>query len=330
MASTWWSSNQPPPGGLQATGDPNPNAPPQTGDPRVALGPPPQTGGGLQAGGGVQALPGSMSQQQGAAPAYYNAQDPTHQAVMNAFQQKGIQPRDAADFNYWVDHINQSGGLEKGYANEGGTGTWIDRMASGSGGVGDYGQGGGGGQMTMGGGMGMSDAERSAYGVPSGGYKSNPYGGGWDSPEVPAWLKDPYHLPTQQELESTPGYQARQAMGQQGRERSAAARGSILNGGTQKALERYGQDYASNEYSNLVGQQLGARQQNQQEYQQNQVQPGQYKQTNQYRQYLDEQGRTLNDYLTNYNINRTGVQDFLNQQNRTADRGLTALSYGRR
>jgi hypothetical protein len=46
-----------------------------------------------------------------------------------------------------------------------------------------------------------------------------------------------------------PGYQFRMDQGQQALERSAAARGGILNGGTLKALDRYGQDYASGEYS---------------------------------------------------------------------------------
>jgi hypothetical protein len=47
-----------------------------------------------------------------------------------------------------------------------------------------------------------------------------------------------------------PGYDFRMEQGQQGLERSAAARGGLLNGGTLKALTRYGQDYASGEYAN--------------------------------------------------------------------------------
>lgn len=81
--------------------------------------------------------------------------------------------------------------------------------------------------------------------------------------DTPTWNGGPpptaptltqYTLPTEAELEASPGYQARLEAGQQVGERSAAAHGSILNGGTQQALARYGQDYASNEYSNLVGQ----------------------------------------------------------------------------
>ena len=47
-----------------------------------------------------------------------------------------------------------------------------------------------------------------------------------------------------------PGYDFRMQQGQQAIERSAAARGGALGGGTLKALANYGQDYASNEYQN--------------------------------------------------------------------------------
>lgn len=47
-----------------------------------------------------------------------------------------------------------------------------------------------------------------------------------------------------------PGYEFRLGQGQQALERSAAARGGVMNGGTLKALTRYGQDFASNEFNN--------------------------------------------------------------------------------
>ena len=52
------------------------------------------------------------------------------------------------------------------------------------------------------------------------------------------------------DFQADPGYQFRQQQGQQALERSAAARGGLLNGGTLKALTRYGQDTASAEYGN--------------------------------------------------------------------------------
>lgn len=51
------------------------------------------------------------------------------------------------------------------------------------------------------------------------------------------------------DFNADPGYQFRMDQGQQALERSASARGGLLSGGAGKALERYGQDYASNEYS---------------------------------------------------------------------------------
>lgn len=48
-----------------------------------------------------------------------------------------------------------------------------------------------------------------------------------------------------------PGYQFRMDEGQRGIEAGAAARGGVLNGGTLKALTRYGQDFASGEYNNV-------------------------------------------------------------------------------
>lgn len=45
-----------------------------------------------------------------------------------------------------------------------------------------------------------------------------------------------------------PGYDFRQQQGQRGVEASASARGGILSGGALKALTRYNQDFASNEY----------------------------------------------------------------------------------
>lgn len=192
-------------------------------------------------------------------------------------------------------------------------------------------QGGGGGGAGAGdwwSGQGVSPGELSSYGVPGSPYTSQAFSGGYTPPTAPGVLGQQYALPTQAELENTPGYQARLKAAQQGLERGAAAKGSILSGGFVNAEGKAMQDYASNEYNNLVGQQLGARQQNQGEFQQNVMAPGQFQYQNQYKQYLDEQNRTLNDYLTNYNINRTGIQDFLTQQNRTADRGLSALTAG--
>ncbi len=55
---------------------------------------------------------------------------------------------------------------------------------------------------------------------------------------------------TMKDFNADPGYQFRMDQGSRALQASAAARGGLLSGGTLKALDRYGQDFASNEYSN--------------------------------------------------------------------------------
>jgi hypothetical protein len=55
---------------------------------------------------------------------------------------------------------------------------------------------------------------------------------------------------TRADFQQDPGYDFRMSEGQKALERSASARGGLQGGGTLKALTRYGQDYASNEYGN--------------------------------------------------------------------------------
>ena len=56
------------------------------------------------------------------------------------------------------------------------------------------------------------------------------------------------------EFKESPGYQFRLDEGQKAVERSAASRGSLQSGATIKGIERYAQDYASNEYNNFLAQ----------------------------------------------------------------------------
>jgi hypothetical protein len=50
----------------------------------------------------------------------------------------------------------------------------------------------------------------------------------------------------------SPGYDFRLSEGNKALERSAAAKGNVLGGGTLKALTRYGQDYATQDYDNFL------------------------------------------------------------------------------
>lgn len=53
---------------------------------------------------------------------------------------------------------------------------------------------------------------------------------------------------TMADYQADPGYQFRLDQGNRGVQASAAAKGGVLSGATEKALARYNQDYASNEY----------------------------------------------------------------------------------
>lgn len=53
-------------------------------------------------------------------------------------------------------------------------------------------------------------------------------------------------------FQTTPGYQFRMNEGISALDRSAAARGRLLSGAQQKAVTKFGQDYASNEYNNYL------------------------------------------------------------------------------
>jgi hypothetical protein len=60
----------------------------------------------------------------------------------------------------------------------------------------------------------------------------------------------------QVDLTRDPGYAFRLSEGMKALERSAAARGGLLSGGTGRALTRYGQDVASQEYGNAYNRAL--------------------------------------------------------------------------
>lgn len=80
-----------------------------------------------------------------------------------------------------------------------------------------------------------------------------------------------FQAPTNVTEQNDPGFQFRLQQGQQALERSAAARGNLLTGGTAKALTQYGQDYASNEYGNVYNRALNDYQLAYNQFQQNQA-----------------------------------------------------------
>jgi hypothetical protein len=83
---------------------------------------------------------------------------------------------------------------------------------------------------------------------------------GFGGERVQAWdklLEDP------SSISSNPGYNFRRTQGQEALENSAASRGGLLSGNALRAIQEYGQDYASNEYDKALdrearGAQFGA------------------------------------------------------------------------
>jgi hypothetical protein len=67
----------------------------------------------------------------------------------------------------------------------------------------------------------------------------------------------PFNAPDNLTEQNDPGFMARMKMGTDAIQRSAAAKGTLLTGGLMKGLDRYAQDYASNEYSNVYNRALG-------------------------------------------------------------------------
>lgn len=80
-----------------------------------------------------------------------------------------------------------------------------------------------------------------------------------------------FSAPTGLTEQNDPGYQARLQLGTDAIQKSAAARGSVVTGGTAKALDTYGQDYASNEYGNVYNRALSTFQNNYNDYNTNQT-----------------------------------------------------------
>lgn len=79
-----------------------------------------------------------------------------------------------------------------------------------------------------------------------------------------------FSAPTDITEQNDPGYQARLKLGTDTLQHSAAARGSLLTGGTAKALDTYAQDYASNEYGNVYNRAFNTFTSNLNQYNQNQ------------------------------------------------------------
>jgi hypothetical protein len=109
-------------------------------------------------------------------------------------------------------------------------------------GSGDTGGGGGGGGGGNGGGS-YTPYETPDYGGPlSPNYNFEP---------IPLFHAPVFQQPTAEEALAEPGYQFRLNQGEQALQQSAAGRGTLRTGMTLKDILEYGQNFASQEYSNV-------------------------------------------------------------------------------
>lgn len=173
-----------------------------------------------------------------------NPTDPAYfRAKLVEWANANNRPDIAAQPDYWVNAYMKGGGWD----NAGNTAALIARIQ----GTDQSGNE----QSTHGGGMGGGGAFGGAVGALGDfGAFTKPYTGSFNAPT--------FQAPSGLSLENDPGYQARMKFGTDAIQNSAAAKGTLLTGGTLKALTQYGQDYGSNEYANvynraLQGSQLG-------------------------------------------------------------------------
>jgi hypothetical protein len=158
-------------------------------------------------------------------------------------------------------------------------------------------------------------------------YASQPYAGApyQVPPAAAATLATPFQAPTSLNEQNDPGYLARMQLGQTALEQSAAAKGSVLSGGFQKALNQYASDYASNEYSSVYNRALSTQQQNVNQAQDT-IGNANTAYQNQYGAYLNENARTLSDYLTNFNTSNIVQTNYWNRLQQLEQQGLTAAN----
>lgn len=169
-----------------------------------------------------------------------------------------------------------------------------------------------------------------------------PFGEQYSTLGRPSWLQGPYvpktwnetfTAPTMEQVRADPGYQLELDEGMLGRQRSAAAHGTILNPGTQKELTRFGTDYANSKYGDLYNRYLQQYQQRYGEFNDAATRDMQARGLNE-GAYQTDVGNNLNQYDRRYQSyldlitnNRNASNDYWGRQMDLAHNALTAQSY---
>lgn len=204
-------------------------------------------GGGINSGDSQKiALDGTTTTSQTGQLGASGGGDPARQAVLSAFAQKGIQPRDEADTQYWVDAINRTGGM----GNAGNASYWTDRMANTTqGGVGDYQERPEAGSSSSTSQPGVNVTLPTAPTYTNFSYDQQPQGA--FTPTSSYAPNAPFVAPTGVTEQNDPGYQFRAKQQQQALENSAAAKGMLRTNNTWQALQDQSGQLASQEYGNV-------------------------------------------------------------------------------
>lgn len=142
--------------------------------------------------------------------------------------------------------------------------------------------------------------------LPSLGSLVNPSLGGYGS--LSQGWNQTFQAPTAAQAAATPGYQFAQDQGQQAIQRSAAANGNLLTGGTEKALDQYSQGLADTNYQQVYNNALG------------QYQMG-------YNQFENNQTNLYNRLASLAGLGQTTASQ-LNQQGQSAANGVSNILLG--
>lgn len=179
------------------------------------------------------------------------------------------------------------------------------------------------GPVTTPGGPGPIGPPASGFGAYPAPYASDPNAPQYQplpTYKPPTWTGGDYVNPTEGDLLAMPGYQVGLDAGLLARQRSAAAQGTILSGGTQKGLTRYGNDYATTNYQTLRNNTLDAYRQRYSQFtdaagmdlQARTLNANESQNTFQNRlsTYNTGNARTLSEYLTNLTAKRNADLDY--------------------
>lgn len=156
---------------------------------------------------------------------------------------------------------------------------------------------------------------------------------------APTWTGGDFVNPTEADLLASPGYQARLDTLMKGKSRQYAAQGTILNGGTLVALDKAGQDYATNEYQTLRNNSFDAYKQRYQQFtdaagmdlaaRTANANENQNTFANRTATYNSGNARTLSDYLTNATTTRNSELDYWNRLSDVSGAGASLAGASR-